>query len=64
MEIDRQMDRWTDRRVDRWMDGWMDGDGWIKDFAMTWMDLENAKLSDIKSNTKDKHRTVSLTCGI
>ena len=33
-------------------------------FAATWMDLEMVVLSEISQKEKDKHRMVSLICGI
>ena len=36
----------------------------IMPFAATWMDLEMVVLSEISQKEKDKHRMVSLICGI
>ena len=33
-------------------------------FATVWMDLENIMLSEISQSEKDKHRMISLICGI
>ena len=32
--------------------------------AATWMDLEIVILSEVSQTQKDKHRMISLTCGI
>ena len=36
----------------------------ILPFAVTWMDLEGIKLSEISQTEKDKYCIISLICGI
>ena len=36
----------------------------ILPFAKTWMELESIMLSEISQTEKDKHRKISLICGI
>ena len=36
----------------------------ILPFVAVWMDLENIMLSEISQSEKDKHRIISLICGI
>ena len=36
----------------------------ILPFVAVWMDLENIMLSEISQSEKDRHRIISLICGI